>query len=56
VSAGRDILYSNFEVAGPGLLEVSAGRNILMTGPAGEYSVTSLGGVLPAITAPARAS
>ncbi|WP_308580948.1 filamentous haemagglutinin family protein [uncultured Pseudomonas sp.] len=47
VSAGRDILYSNFEVAGPGLLDVSAGRNILMTGPAGEYSVTSLGGVLP---------
>jgi len=46
VSAGRDILYSNFQVAGPGLLEVSAGRNILMTGSGGEHSVTSLGGVL----------
>ena len=52
VSAGRDILYSNFEVAGPGLLDVSAGRNILMTGPAGEYSVTSLGGVLPGDSRP----
>ncbi|MFL1391172.1 filamentous hemagglutinin family protein [Pseudomonas tritici] len=47
VSAGRDILYSNFQVAGPGLLDISAGRNILMAGPAGEYSVTSLGAVLP---------
>ncbi len=47
VSAGRDILYSNFQVAGPGLLEVSAGRNILLTGTGGEHSVTSLGAVLP---------
>ena len=46
VSAGRDILYSNFQVAGPGLLEVSAGRNILLTGTGGEHSVTSLGAVL----------
>lgn len=29
VSAGRDILYANFEIAGPGVLEVTAGRNIL---------------------------
>ena len=29
-SAGRDILYSSFNVAGPGTLEVTAGRNILM--------------------------
>jgi hypothetical protein len=28
VSAGRDILYSNFDIAGPGTLEVSAGRSI----------------------------
>ncbi len=51
VSAGRDILYSNFQVAGPGLLEVTAGGNILMSGrdPAkgGEVSITSLGPVVP---------
>ncbi|NWB52280.1 filamentous hemagglutinin family protein [Pseudomonas sp. F8002] len=50
VSAGRDILYSNFQVAGPGLLEVTAGGNILMSGrdPAkgGEVSITSLGPVV----------
>lgn len=50
VSAGRDILYSNFQVAGPGLLEVTAGRNILMSGrdvaSGGEVSVTSLGAVV----------
>ena len=28
VQAGRDILYGNFNVAGPGTLEISAGRNI----------------------------
>jgi filamentous hemagglutinin family protein len=27
ISAGRDILYANFKIAGPGLLVVSAGRN-----------------------------
>jgi filamentous hemagglutinin family protein len=50
VSAGRDILYSNFQVAGPGLLEVTAGGNILMSGrdaaKGGEVSVTSLGAVV----------
>jgi filamentous hemagglutinin family protein len=30
VSAGRDILYSSFNVAGPGALEITAGRHILM--------------------------
>jgi filamentous hemagglutinin family protein len=30
VSAGRDILYSTFYVAGPGLLEITAGRNVFM--------------------------
>nr|WP_313702498.1 filamentous hemagglutinin family protein [Achromobacter sp.] len=44
VSAGRDILYSSFQVAGPGTLEISAGRNVLM---ADRASVTSLGAVLP---------
>jgi filamentous hemagglutinin family protein len=49
VTAGRDILYSNFKVAGPGTLVVSAGRNILM---ADKASVTSLGGVAPGDTRP----
>ncbi|RON99419.1 hemagglutinin [Pseudomonas moraviensis] len=40
VSAGRDILYSSFDIAGPGLLDINAGRNILMEDRA---SVTSLG-------------
>ncbi|GLZ23986.1 hypothetical protein Pstu01_06560 [Stutzerimonas stutzeri] len=44
VSAGRDILYSSFNVAGPGTLEISAGRTILM---ADRASVTSLGPVVP---------
>lgn len=30
VSAGRDIVHSSFSVAGPGTLEVSAGRNLLL--------------------------
>ncbi|WLH03630.1 filamentous hemagglutinin family protein [Pseudomonas beijingensis] len=44
VSAGRDILYSTFNVAGPGLLEITAGRNILMDD---KVSITSLGAVVP---------
>ncbi|NLS28480.1 hypothetical protein S2M10_34900 [Sphingomonas sp. S2M10] len=40
ISAGRDILYSNFDVAGPGTLEVSAGRNIFQED---KGSFTSLG-------------
>ncbi|WP_434657989.1 filamentous hemagglutinin family protein [Pseudomonas sp. R3-56] len=44
VSAGRDILYSNFNVAGPGLLEITAGRNILMDD---KVSITSIGAVVP---------
>ncbi|MDZ4191111.1 MAG: filamentous hemagglutinin family protein, partial [Pseudomonas sp.] len=43
VSAGRDIIHSSFNVAGPGTLEVSAGRNILMDDRA---AVTSLGAVV----------
>jgi len=49
VSAGRDILYSSFNVAGPGTLEISAGRNILM---ADRASVTSLGPVVPGDSRP----
>nr|WP_276539554.1 filamentous haemagglutinin family protein [Alcaligenes faecalis] len=44
VQAGRDILYGNFNVAGPGSLEISAGRNLLMDD---EVAVTSLGAVAP---------
>lgn len=40
VSAGRDILYSSFDIAGPGTLEITAGRNILMEDRA---SITSIG-------------
>jgi hypothetical protein len=29
ISAGRDIRYANVEIAGPGALEISAGRNIV---------------------------
>ncbi|OAM90089.1 filamentous hemagglutinin family protein [Termitidicoccus mucosus] len=57
VEAGRDILFSNFSVAGPGTLEISAGRNILMSGQAtigtggalayGEAAVRSLGAIVP---------
>ncbi|VVD78099.1 Heme/hemopexin-binding protein [Pandoraea iniqua] len=49
VSAGRDILYSTFNVAGPGTLDISAGRNILMEDRAG---VTSLGPVVSSDTRP----
>ncbi|HCJ1230751.1 TPA: filamentous hemagglutinin family protein [Pseudomonas aeruginosa] len=42
VQAGRDILYGNFNVAGPGSLEISAGRNLLMND---QVAVTSLGAV-----------
>lgn len=49
VSAGRDILYSNFNVAGPGLLEITAGRNILMDD---KVSITSLGAVVPGDSRP----
>ncbi|WP_168735268.1 filamentous haemagglutinin family protein [Pseudothauera rhizosphaerae] len=62
VKAGRDILFSSFTVAGPGTLEISAGRNVLMAGqtgtgttgvPAyGEVTFTSLGGVIQGDTRP----
>ena len=43
VSAGRDLIYSSFNVAGPGTLEISAGRHIQMEDKA---SVTSLGAIV----------
>jgi filamentous hemagglutinin family protein len=49
VQAGRDILYSTFNVAGPGTLEITAGRNVLMEDRA---SITSLGAVVPGDSRP----
>ncbi len=43
VHAGRDILYANIQVAGPGTLELTAGRNLTQDGKA---SVVSLGGLV----------
>ncbi|MNJ94560.1 Heme/hemopexin-binding protein precursor [compost metagenome] len=43
VHAGRDILYANIQVAGPGTLELSAGRNLTQDSKA---SVVSLGGLV----------
>ncbi|WP_442857421.1 filamentous haemagglutinin family protein [Bordetella genomosp. 13] len=61
VEAGGEILFSNFMVAGPGTLEISAGGNIVMVGQAarsgsslnyGESSITSLGPVVPGDSRP----
>ncbi|MHA6192881.1 filamentous hemagglutinin family protein [Pseudomonas wadenswilerensis] len=49
VQAGRDILYSSFNVAGPGTLEISAGRNVLMEDRA---MINSLGAILPGDSRP----
>ena len=43
VSAGRDILYSSFQVAGPGTLEITAGGKILMEDKVG---INSLGAIV----------
>ncbi|WP_353192518.1 filamentous haemagglutinin family protein [Pandoraea pnomenusa] len=47
VSAGRDIRYSTFYVAGPGTLEVTAGRDILMADKAELRSLGALANVKP---------
>ncbi|WP_411882700.1 filamentous haemagglutinin family protein [Polaromonas sp. YR568] len=49
VQAGRDILYANFNVAGPGTLEISAGRNFIQNDAA---SITSIGPVAPGDSRP----
>ncbi|MDC8757692.1 filamentous haemagglutinin family protein [Janthinobacterium fluminis] len=49
ISAGRDIVYSSFSVAGPGTLEITAGRHIQMEDRAG---VSSLGPVVPGDSRP----
>lgn len=41
--AGRDILFANIDIAGPGTLEVSAGRNIIQNDVA---NLTSIGPVV----------
>jgi filamentous hemagglutinin family protein len=43
VQAGHDIIYSSFNIGGPGTLQISAGRNILMDDKA---SVVSVGPVV----------
>ena len=47
VSAGRDIFYANFDIAGPGNLEVTAGRNLYQ---ADQGSLYSLGQIVGANT------
>ena len=49
VSAGRDILYSGFNVAGPGTLELTAGRTVQMEDKVG---INSLGAVAAGDTRP----
>jgi len=49
ISAGRDILYSNFDIAGPGTLEVSAGRHIRQED---QGSITSIGPIAIGDTRP----
>ncbi len=44
ISAGRDIIYANQQIAGPGTLMITAGRNIYQ---ADKAAVTSLGAVVP---------
>ena len=47
VSAGRDIRFSNFYVAGPGLLEVTAGRDLYMADRAELKSIGPVASVSP---------
>ncbi|AYN19510.1 filamentous haemagglutinin family protein [Alcaligenes aquatilis] len=56
IEAGRDILLSNFSVAGPGTLEISAGRNIVMAGQVegGGYGETRIRSLGPIITGDGR--
>ncbi|WP_411881430.1 filamentous haemagglutinin family protein [Polaromonas sp. YR568] len=49
VQAGRDILYANFNMAGPGTLEISAGRNLVQNDKA---SIISIGPVAPGDSRP----
>ncbi len=44
VSAGRDIFYANFAIAGPGTLEVGAGRNLFQADQGSLYSLGQIVG------------
>uniref|UniRef100_Q07NA8 Filamentous haemagglutinin family outer membrane protein n=1 Tax=Rhodopseudomonas palustris (strain BisA53) TaxID=316055 RepID=Q07NA8_RHOP5 len=48
-SAGRDILFANIDIAGPGALEISAGRNLYQ---ADKGVITSLGAIAAGDTRP----
>ncbi len=43
IEAGRDITYANWQIGGPGMLEITAGRNIYQ---ADAGSITSLGALI----------
>ncbi len=43
ISAGRDVMYANFDIVGPGAIEISAGRN-LYQGDKG--AIVSKGGIV----------
>ncbi|WP_407352060.1 filamentous haemagglutinin family protein [Luteimonas sp. R10] len=49
IQAGRDIVWGSFDIAGPGVLEVSAGRNLYQAGPGGNQlgKLTSIGPLVP---------
>lgn len=49
IQAGRDIIYPNFSIAGPGTLEVTAGRDIFQSDTG---SFVSIGAVAPGDTRP----
>lgn len=51
IEAGRNIWYSSFQIAGPGLLEVSAGRDLILAGEQGNSMIRSIG---PTVAADAR--
>ena len=44
ISAGRDIFYANFDIAGPGTLKVSAGRNLYQADQGSLYSLGQIVG------------
>jgi filamentous hemagglutinin family protein len=49
LQAGRDIFYANVQIAGPGTLDISAGRNITQDDKA---SITSIGALVSGDTRP----
>jgi hypothetical protein len=49
ISAGRDVIHANFDIAGPGTLEISAGRNLYQ---ADKGAIISIGPVATGDTRP----